>query len=205
VIPCLLLPGAGGCGLKAGAVMYHMFAPEQEVKAAYVIPEGPVIILVDDHLDLVHPPSTNDLLVDELAKQFKKHKIAERVTTNEEIARIRQQHSEFDKLSIREVGQLVGADTMVWINPQEYVLQPNRELAYQPGRFRAKLKVFNVRAEEKSDIRLWPNSPDGHLITAEINAQEIRQSKTDKEVYQKLTYEMADTIAKLFHDYRLTK
>ena len=133
--------------------------------------------------------------IDKLAIQMKKHDITNQITKSEELARLRQSEPKFNQLSIREVGRLANADTVVWILPLEYYVPPNFEMAVKPAKFTVKLKVFNALAEQKEDIRLWPDQRQGKSLTIEITPHEIHACKTKTELYEKLATELADKIA----------
>ena len=56
-----------GCGPALGAWMYTLgLVPRQKVKAEYKLPQGPILILVDDDMDLIQPPLADKMLVDEI-------------------------------------------------------------------------------------------------------------------------------------------
>ena len=68
-----------------------------------------------DNLILIQPNTARDVLVDEMAKRLKEHEIAEKVTTNEEIARLRQASQDVMRLttaSVRSSDAPCGSCTM---------------------------------------------------------------------------------------------
>jgi hypothetical protein len=177
--------------------------PKQKSTAEYKLPAGPVLILVDDDQDLVQPPTTRQMLVDSLAKQLKEHKIADRVTTNEELARVRQGNAKFDQRGAREAGQLVGADTVIWLAVRQFSMENDIEYAVSPAQFAATLKVVNAKAEKKDDVRLWPLDREGRLVEVSVSAQDLHKLAIKTEICQKIADEMADKVAKLFYDYQI--
>ena len=97
-ILALICLAVAGCGPNAGAWLYTLgLYKKQKVPAEFKLPEGSVLILVDDDQELIHPAEARLALVDELAKRLKTHGITDRVTTNEEMARIRQAEPNFDR------------------------------------------------------------------------------------------------------------
>ncbi|HPD31854.1 MAG TPA: hypothetical protein PLL20_17820 [Phycisphaerae bacterium] len=193
-----------GCGPEFGAVIYHLgVGAEQKVRAEFKLPAGPVLILVDDEMDLVSPPSTRETLVDELATRLKEHKVVERVTTNEELALIRRSAADFDELSVREVGRRANADTVIWMNVEDFYVDRDLEMMVAPARFGVKLKVFNAREEDRLKIRLWPPERDGRRIDITISPHEARRCKSRSELDRLLASTMADEVAKLFYDHKV--
>jgi len=201
-----LLVATGGCGPDFGALFYHLgWVPQQKVSAEYRLPPGPVLILVDDDLDLVQPSLARRALVDALAKELKSHNITDRVTTNEELARLRQAVPDFDQLSIREVGRRANADTVLWMSVEDFSVEDDLERLVTPARFTLKLKVFNARAEHKKDVRLWPPERQGRFISVKVSPQDARACKSLAGVHRKIAAVMADKIARLFYDYTVER
>ncbi|MDM8006249.1 MAG: hypothetical protein QUV05_08905 [Phycisphaerae bacterium] len=203
---CVGLTATTGCGPGFGALLYHLGgATEQKVSAEFKLPPGPVLILVDDEMDLVSPPSARETLVDELATRLREHKVAERVTTNEEIALIRRSVPDFDELSVREVGRRANADTVIWMNVEDFYVEKDLEMMVAPARFGVKLKVFNAREEDRLKIRLWPPERDGRRIDITVSPHEARRCKSRSEVDHLLATTMADKVAGLFYDHKVER
>jgi hypothetical protein len=205
VMMCLTgLLAASGCGPRSGALLYFMgVGSGQKVPAEFELPEGPLIILVDDDLDLVQPPTAKEVLVDELATLLKTNEAATTVTTNDELKHLRRAHADFDELKIREVGKLAKADTMIWICVLDYAVHDDLELVVTPGRFSVRLKVFNIKETDKSKIRLWPPDRQGRMVKVEVSPHDIRQRKTKEEVHVLVGERMAEEIGKLFYETKM--
>lgn len=187
-----------------GAILWTFgMVPDQEVKAEFTMPEGPLLILVDDEMGMVQPTLARDALVDALAIEFRRHEVVERVTTNEEIARIRQSSPDFDQLSIREVGKRAKADTVLWMNVERFSVQPDLEKMVSPGHFMVRLKVFDARAEKTRDVRLWPPTRDGKYVKVEVGPHDMRECSSMAEVHRLMAARLAEEIAKLFYDYKI--
>lgn len=163
------------------------------------------MILVDDDLDLIQPSLARRALVDALASELKSHNLTDRVTTNEELARLRQAVPDFDQLSIREVGRRAHADTVLWMSVEDFSVEDDLERVVTPARFTVRLKVFNARAEHKKDVRLWPLERQGRFISVKVSPQDVRACKSMAGVHRKIAAVMADKIARLFYDYSVER
>ena len=195
-----------GCGPTMGAYWYNFgLVPNRKVPAEYHLPEGPILILIDDDQDLIQPPTAKFALVDALAKELKAHGIAERVTTNEELARVRQSEPKFDTRGAREVGRLVDADTVLWLSTKQFFVASDLEMAVTPAKFAVTVKAVNARAEKRGDVRLWPTHREGHLVSVTVSAHDVRASKTETEAHQKIAESLAVEVANLFYDRELDK
>jgi len=200
-----LWAGTGCQALAAGAYVMGI-GSTRKVEARYEIPDGPVVILVDDFLDGVQPPLAKDVLHDQLIEELRAHHAANGpITTREELARIRQRVQDFDKKTIREVGRLAAADTMIWIKPTVYDVYDNLEMAHSDGRFVVVVKVFDVNAEDVRHLRLWPNHRDGHQVSVTMNIHDLRASKSKAEVHLAIGAVMAEEVAKLFYTHKVDR
>lgn len=206
IVLCVLTWTGPGCGPQLGALIYYLnLAPKQTVKAEFKLPPGPILILVDDDQELVKPPVAREALVDALATQLREHKLAERITTNEEIGLIRASVADFDKLSVREVGRRANADTVIWMNVEDFFIEKDLEMLVTPSRFGVVIKVFNAREENKAKIRLWPSTPAGRSVNITLSPHEARQCKSHAEVHRLLATQLAGEVAKLFYEYKIEK
>lgn len=198
----IMLAGcATGCTQIGVIASVFELYPKERVKAQYTIPPGNVTILVDDDLDLVQPALAREMLLDSLAREFADHDIAERVTRNEEIARLRQASADFERMPIRQVGRRLNADFVLWISIEDFHAPTDIDLAVSEGRFAVKLKLFDVHEEDRRRVRLWPANRDGHRESVTLNLQEVRACRSSAEIHRKLADSMAASIARLFYDY----
>ncbi len=201
-----LLTATTGCGPQVGAWLYTLgLVPDEKVAAEYKLPDGPVLILVDDNQGLVQPPLARRALVEALGEELKKHNAAGEVTTNEELARLRRSAPDFDELSIRQVGRRANADTVLWINVEDFSVEDDLELLASPARFVVRLKVFNARADDKRDLRLWPREREGRFVTITVSPHDIRECKKMADVHRKIAAVMANKTARLFYDHTIER
>ncbi len=190
-----------GCGPKTGAWLMTMgLANKEKIPAEYRLPAGGVLVLVDDDEERVEPPDARLLLVDETARQLRAAGLTDRVTTNEELAAIRQSEPRFDERGAQQIGQLAKADIVLWLKVVRFVLNPDLEMVLEPARFAVELRVLDARAETRDKVRLWPETREGRTVEATVPAQEIRACKTLKEAHQKVAAALAAEIVNLFHD-----
>lgn len=200
--------GAAGClvGCSEIAAALYFLRPPQKVTAEYKLPPGPVLVLVDDDQGLIQPPTARMLLVDALARELKAHNITDRVTTNEELARIRQAEPRFDQRGARELGQLAEADTVLLLSTQAFFLEDDLEIASVPAKFAVTVRVINARAEKADQVRLWPpetTEREGRLVEAEVDPHTLRAGKNTAEAHAQLANALAVKVAQLFYDRRV--
>lgn len=197
----LVLWGGIGCGPRWGAMLYFMGAGSKPIKAVYELPEGPKLILVDDDQDLLPSPHVQMKLVDGLAKELRAHDYAERVTTNEELARLRQAEPEFEKIPADEVGRKVQADVVIWLAVEAFEMPDDLDMAVEDSVFVVTLKVVNAKATEREEVRLWPPDPDGYRVRATVSPHDLRQADNLPQAYELLAEAMAKEVGQLFYDH----
>lgn len=198
-----LLALSAGC--QQLAVLTHLMGPKQKIPAEYRLPAGPVLVLVDDQQDLMASPEARRELVDALATELRAHDAVDRVTTNEEIATIRKSTEDFEQRGVREVGQIAGADTVIWLSMKQFDVERDLEMVTQQAQAAATLKVINSKAEERSEVRLWPKEREGRMIGATVTPHELRACRTLPEMYRKVAGALAGEVAKLFYDQELER
>lgn len=198
-----IMCGTAGCGAQMGAFLYFLSPPTRKIPAEYKLPPGPILVLVDDDQGLIRPPTARMALVDSLARELKLHKITDKVTTNEELARMRQAEPNFDQRGARELGQLAEADTVLLLSTQAFSIEEDLEMASMPGRFAVTVRVINANAEKLEDVRLWPpmlTEREGRLVEAVVSPHELRAAGSASDAHGRLADALAVKIAELFYD-----
>jgi len=198
----VLCLSASGCGQQAGILMYHMgLVKPEKISAECELPKKSLLILVDDDWDLVHPRTACNALVDALAKQLKAHGLIERVTTNEELAKLRQATPDFDRRCTDELGRLVKADTVLWLQVVRFTMEDDLELAVSQTHFAVTVKLVNARAEKRDDVRIWPKGREGKLVEVKVSPHDIRKCKNIPQAHSLAAEQLAAEIAKLFYEH----
>ena len=139
----------------------------------------------------------------ELAQVLLRHKAATKIVPLETISRLRQSKPNFDARGCREVGKMAGADQVLWIEVQDFRASEQIEDAMVAAYFTVTLKVINVNAIDRSQVRLWPTAPQGRRVTITLTGSQVSIAKTKNGIVKKLTSKLASQIAKFFYDFRL--
>jgi len=117
---------------------------------------------------------------------------------------LRQTLPDFAKRSCREVGELAGAEQVVWIEVQDYLADEDITDSTNAAYFAVTVKVLNPT--EKTDrrrVRVWPDSPEGFYINARMTGASVVRAKTKDGISRELTAKLAVNIARLFHDHKI--
>ena len=197
---------AAACGPQAGAFFYFFGAhPKQTVQAKFKLTPGPLLILFDDSPAVDLPPEMRDLVVRALIDEFKKTAINDKVVPPARLNELRQTHRDVTEKGtprgIREMGRLVDAEQVLWIYPKEFVMADAPERAMEPAKVSVVLKVIDAETTERGKVRLWPVSEEGELVSAQIEARDVRSAQSADELERTIAQQLAVEISRLFRDY----
>ena len=191
-----------GCGPKFGTMLYFMgMGQGQKTAAEFQLPKKPLLILVDDDYDLIHPPIARDALAEALTQELRDHDLADKVTSGEELAKIRQNTPDFDKRGAREVGRMVKADVVLWLKVVRFTLPDNLDAAMVPCFFGVSLKVLDAKADKREDVCLWPKEREGKTVEAKISPHDLQACKNVREAHTLVAKTLAAEVARLFYEY----
>ncbi|MHC5111098.1 MAG: hypothetical protein ACYTHJ_14600 [Planctomycetota bacterium] len=192
-----------GCGISQGQMLYMLgFGERETVEAEFELTKEPILILVDDNTAQVDWPPTIGYLVDKLGQDLIKGGGANRIIPRKTLDNLKRGYPNFAQLSAQRVGQLCGADQVLWLEVDSYF---GDEEFYEPTHaawFAVTVKVLNVHEKErKSRVRLWPVGPKGSYVSVSLDGSEVSRIRTKDSIAKKLAEDLAIDIAKLFMDY----
>ncbi|MHC4696485.1 MAG: hypothetical protein ACYTFA_07075 [Planctomycetota bacterium] len=196
--------GSGGCTYTGGKILYMLgFGREKVVEAEFRLTEEPVLILVDDFGDHVDWPAAKRYLSDELGQQLLKHSAAKKIIPQETIDRLRQSDPTLTKRSCREVGELAGAEQVLWIEVRDFLAEEIFDDVSDAAYFSVTVKVINVlEKERRSRVRLWPTGGEGRFVVGRLPGTAVAHLKSRDAISKALAGELAVEISKLFYDYQ---
>lgn len=188
-------------GCKTGAFLFGSHG--EKVKAQFKLADGPILVFVDDVNEHVDWPAARRYLWDDVTQELLRTKSAWKVIPIETEDSFRQTVAEFNKLSAREVGEMAGADQVLWIEVQDFLADDQITEATNAAYFVVTVKVLNAKEQEsRTRVRLWPTSPEGYTVTADMTGGAVLREKTRDAISKVLTARLAVEIARLFHDHR---
>ena len=195
----------GGCGYAQGELAYMLgFGRGKLVEAEFTLTEEPILILVDDYAARVDWPPARHYLVDELGQELIKKGAAKKIIPRQRLQQIRQTEANFEKRGVREIGELAGAEQVMWIEVQDFAANPQFDNTLDAAYYSVTVKIINVlEKERRSRVRVWPTSPSGQAVTVSMTGSEVTLAKTKDAISKQLAEELAVEIAKPFYKRRL--
>jgi hypothetical protein len=193
-VSLLILPIVAVCGACGG----------EKVDAKFHLTAGPVMVFVDDVHERVDWPPARRYLWEDVSQELLRTESATKVVPIETEESLRQTRPDFVKLTCREIGELAGAEQVVWIEVQDFLAEEDITDATNAAYFAVTVKVLN--ATEKTDrhrVRVWPDSPEGHYLSANMTGAGVVGAKTKDGISKFLTAKVAVSVARLFHDHQL--
>ena len=172
-------------------------------EAKFELTDGPVMIFIDDYHERIGWPPTVKYLFDDLAQELLKNEAAKKIIPLKTIEQLRQSIPDFEKRGCREIGELAGADQVVWIEIKDFLAQEDVYDSNNAAYLTVSVRVINALEKKKRmRVRLWPVSPDGHSLTVIMTGSEVSIARTKNEIAKELANRMSVEVAKLFYDHR---
>lgn len=199
--------GLSGCGYSGGKMLYMLgVGREQVIKAQFELTDGPILILVDDFADRVDWPAAKRHLTDALSQELIKRSAAKKIIPRRTVEHLRQTDPGLARRGCREVGELAGAEQVLWIEVRDFLADENIESLSNAAYFCVAVKIINVLEKEKrSRVRLWPSSSAGYYVPAKLPGDAVTRLKTKDAISKELAEQLAAEITKLFCDHRPNK
>lgn len=174
------------------------------VDAKFRLGDGPIMVFVDDVHERIDYPPTRRYIWEDLSQELVRTKSALRITPIETEDILRRTLQDFGKRSCREIGELAGAEQVIWIEIRDFLAEEMIVDSSNAAYLAATVKVLNVL--EKNDrrrVRQWPDSPEGEQINVTMTGAAATQSKTKDAIVKSLSAKLAVQVARLFHDHEL--
>lgn len=175
-----------GCG--AVPWLAWQLAPAETIAATYKPPAGKTILVFPD--DMLHPVNyepVKRILATEISRQLVESKVAGLTIPYHSLAELEATTPGFNKLSVSEVGQKLGAHIVLYVHIDKFSLKDNEANPLWHGRLET-----TVRMVEVNKGLLWPKErPTGWPI----EPMDIPTSETSKTYDTRLARTLAEGVA----------
>lgn len=194
----VLLLTSTGCYQMAAA--WANITGGEVIEAEYTLTRGPLLVMIDDTGNIVAQPNALRELHATIAENFLEFDVNRRVIPESELRRLRQTERKIDKMKIREIGEKLGAEQVLYLWVERFTLNAEPGAPLLQGEFALRVKVLST--ERTRDVRLWPRSGAGHLcvVTTEPVSEGGEVSASD--VATQLGRKLGQKVAALFYEHR---
>lgn len=193
------------CTYSGGELLYMLGVGRgAKVEAKFRLADGPIMIFVDDVNERVDWPRARAYLCDDLSQELLRQKAAKKIIPRITIDSLRHSLPDFDKRGARELGEMVKAHQVLWIEVHDFLAEERIVDANDAAYWMVTIKVLDAReTESRARVRLWPQSPEGYVVSATLSGADVDRLKTKDAVSKELSDKLVVKIAKLFYDHRL--
>lgn len=194
---------APGCTYTGGKLLYFAgIAKGPLYEAEHKFTDGTLMIFVDDVHDEVDWPAARGYLFDEISQTLLRKEAASKIIPRETIESLRSTLPDFRKRGCREIGELVGADEVLWIEVHDFLANKEFTEANEAALWIVTVKVLNVHeTKSRNRVRLWPSSPEGQLVSASLGGSEIQMLSDRNAIAKRLAEKLGFTVSRFFYDY----
>ena len=192
---------SGACGPIAWVVA--VLAPPERIAAVYELPEDKkVLVFVDDISSPVRYEAVKRELTEGINDRLLKQKVAAKTVPYERLFRLIASTPEFNRLYVRDVGRLLGADVVIYVSLDEFILKDVPNVPLWHGKLRTTVRVVDVSGKQ-----LWPlDRPAGHVVDPVEMPEVIETSNTyGTELALQMAELMAERIARLFYTHYIPR
>lgn len=187
-------------GCVQGATLWYHLTGGETIEAKHKLNARLLAIVLDDPQGLITTPMVHQVVHEKLAEAFTANKIECKLVAYDELHRLRADEAAFAKLSVREIGEKLGADQVLYLQVTDFALRREPGAPLFQGRFGVRVSVIST--EKKRDVRLWPREQGGEPIVAETQPRSSEGDVTESDVARELSGELADKVGKLFFDHK---
>lgn len=203
LILSLIVPLMTGCGYTGGKLLFAsgLFG-NKKVKPDLVLTTGPILVLVDDPKEVVDWPIFKRLLTDDVSQELLRNKAAAKIIPPETLQSVQQTEPDFARRGCREIGELCGADQVLWIEVQDFLAKEDVEDVAEAAYALVTVRVIDVHAENKWRVRVWPDNPQGQVVSAKLSAATVQRAGERDAIAKDISMSLSRKIARHFYEYR---
>jgi hypothetical protein len=193
-----LLSLSAGCVQFASA--WANLSGGDVVEPEYTLTKGSLLVLIDDPTNVVSEPRAVRELFATISDIFLEFKVNRQLISWEDRERLERSEKDYHRLSIRQIGEKLGAEQVLYIQIEKFSLHSEEGAPLLKGEFVTRVKVLSTKQDH--DVRLWPREPSGRRITATTPPVSSEGDKTASDVAQELGIKMGQAISELFYEHR---
>ena len=189
---------AGGCNYLIPA-SYLIEGPPKE-PARYELPRRKTVVYVDDRANRMTRAALRTAVGEEVGTLILQQALVpEVISTRDAVAYARRADTSDKQVSIRKIGEAVGAEQVIYIDIDEYRISAD-------GATPRPAAIVNVKViDVGSGARLWPDGTDeGERMIVRTREQSLElynSSAGRRRVEDELAKQVAEDVSKLFYEH----
>jgi hypothetical protein len=177
----------------------YMIDGPPSIEAQYTLPDQKTVVFVDDRTNILSRTQLRAVIGDKVSTDLMgKNLVTETISSRDAISIARKDESMEKPMPISEIGQRVGAVTIIYVQIREFALSEPGGLA-RPSAL-ASVKVIDVPA--RSRLYPAPSELTGQLVTTnmrEVGTELYQSTAGRRQIEDALAAEIGAEVAKLFY------
>ncbi len=192
--------GVGSAGCQQMAALLAVAAGGDTTPAEVRLTDGPLVLLVDDPDQLGVVPDAIRALYDETKAELSSHDVNDRLIGWDAVQRLRESESDFDEMSIRKIGETLGAEQVIYLRVKYWATRETPTDPQFKGTWRVGMKIIST--ERKPDVRLWPKDATDRTIVVETDPELTDARSAETQVARTLGRKLARAVARHFYAHK---
>ncbi len=192
---CLLL-----CGCAQLGALIAVASGGETLPAEYKLAKGPLAIVLDDPEQFGVPTDAMRAFHDAIVQDFQDQKVNKQVVQFSELQKLRQKEQQYDDMSVRQIGEKLGADQVLYCKVTYWALKERPGDPHFRGKATVGIKVDST--ERKRDVKLWPADRDYLIITAQTDPDLNEATGAESQVARQLGEKLAVAVGSYFHGHK---
>lgn len=184
------------CGCQQLGGLWAVLSGGDEVPAEFKLTEGPIALLVDDPDSLAVAPEALRAMHDRVEQELTTREVNKRLVSFDETQRLQQSERRYDDLSIRQIGEKLGAEQVIYCRVQYWATRANPGDPQFEGQFRVAVKVIDTK--HAADVKLWPTDGPPRVVSARTDPDLSDAADAEIDVARKLGQKLGRSVALLF-------
>jgi hypothetical protein len=184
-------------GCAVGGAWQAIFGPNK-VKAKYVPPKVPTLVLVENYRNPAISQIDTDLVASELCQQLTENNVVPLVDPDKLTGVRDMDEAKYHAMSQVEIGKAVGAKQVIYVELLESSVEADSTESAARGRVSAQVRVVDV----DTGLTLWPlDEAQGYPLSADVPYNRADPDRVTA-MHAQMLAQLSDAVAKLFYNWQ---
>lgn len=189
-----------GCNVIAAlyTALIDPFIPEPTVSAEHNMKNTTLLIWVEDISTTDKNPILRRELTLHLIAELEKHKAVRSIIDYDKIKRFRWQKPEFSQMSIKQLGQQLHADEVLYVLIDKFQLRHEAGVGFYQASITGHCKII----DPETGNRLWPQAESNRAFTLTEELQQGKGQPFENRLIKEISKNTAQQIAQAFYKHK---
>jgi len=200
VVPAAIITG---CNIASGIV--YVTTPNPVSEAKYELENRPTVVFIDDRRNQVNPVRFRREIADVASEDLIAEEVVlDVISPRDALTAARQLDRGNQPASLGRVGELVGADQVIYVEMLRFTLSRD---GISPDPYAScRIRVIDIPAQKRVFPAVDGKEPDAFLLEVTLpieKSQGLTNSRVRQQIGEALAKETGTRIAQLFYDHEI--